>query len=824
MSPVTLATSILPAAGRLRNRPRLGICLVLVLFASSVFAAEPAAGALRAEAIELARQSRYDQSLAILESLYQSRPQDRGVFYDYLTILSWAERDREVADLVVGLDEDRSPLYVLSAAAKSLRRLGDWEGAERWYRIGTQRFPASLDLQTGLILTITDAGRPTEALSMAVELVKSHPDAPEAWMAQTYAAEAAGQLFVALRSCQEMLSRQSEHREARRQQILLLDKLGASHRAWELAQRFPDTITPDEKRRLRGSRDAEAVRWGTLPPVSEETRFADTERALIKLEDTQQAAECQGAEGQECFRRNRIDRLVALRDRYRMAEVIDDYRQLSETGEPLPDYALEAVADAYLYQRHPEQARDLYREIVGNNPQAYEAQLGLFFALVETQEFNSALEQIEAVVAAEPIWQHPGGKAQRSANWQRLEGETFSALGYFFADDFVEAEQRLTVMTDSAPANTDLLRELGTVYLARGWPRRAQEVFERGLALEPEHRGLRIGQADSSLALRQFARAGQQIADLLTEYPEDRQVQRLGRMWQAHRMRELRLDIGFSNSSGNVEGDQEWAIETRLFSQPFSENFRLFTGFSHTQAEFPEGDGDWQRYTVGLEYAAPDLVASLEANLNAGESSHPGLYLGGLWYLDDYWSLPFAAELFSRDTPLRAIRNGIRAHALSLGLNYRAHESRSLGLSGQILDFTDGNLRARLGLSGTQRLLTFPKQKWTAFGELSGSRNNRSDAPYFNPDSDLTLLIGLEHLWRIYRRYERSFHQRVRLSGGHYWQDGYGGDEILGIEYAHIWEAAYRFNLSYGIGRQRRIYDGDAEWSNTAFLSLNWRF
>lgn len=798
--------------------------LVVLLLSSAAVADSTPPTMSRETAVLAAREGRFDPAIAALAEQVRQTPADRGLLYDYLAVLSWAERDVEVARLQEGLDMEAAPLFTVAAVAKSLRRLGDWDGAEKIYRLGLRRFPENLDLQAGLVLTVTDAGRPVEALRLAEDLVKCHPQASEALMAQAYAGEAADHLFIALRSCQQVLSRDMLHRDARRQQILLLHKLGAAHWARELAQRYPGTLSEEEWRQVRGSADALAVRWGTLPPASEAIRFADSDRALAQLAATMAAPECQGDAGRSCMLRARTDRLVALRDRYRMEEVVAEYQVLRQEGVTLPPYALEAVADALLYQREPEQARDLYREIIRQDPEAYEARLGLFFALIETEDFRSAQELVEGMAAAEPLWLHAGGRTERRGNWRKVETETFAALGYFFADDLAEAERRLTGMTNEAPANPDLLRELGTVYLGRGWPRRALEVFELGLALAPAHRGLRTGHAETLLELRQFGAAGNAISTLLAEYPEDRQVQRLGKMWRVRNMHELRLDVGYGDSSGNVEGDQEWDVRGMLFSRPFYDRYRLFAGFGYSQAGFPEGDGDWQRYGIGLEYASQALEASAEVNFNAGDASHPGLRIATLWHLDDHWSVPAVAEIFSRDTPLRAIRNGVRANAFSLGVNYRAHESRVLRLNGQVMDFNDGNFRASLGLSGEQRLLTWPKHKLTAFGEVTASSNSLNDAAYFNPDSDLTLLGGLEHLWRIYRRYERSFHQRIRVSGGHYSQEGFGGDYILGFEYAHLWEAHYRFNLSYGIGRDRRVYDGDPEWRTYGFLSLNWRF
>jgi biofilm PGA synthesis protein PgaA len=504
--------------------------------------------------------------------------------------------------------------------------------------------------------------------------------------------------------------------------------------------------------------------------------------------------------------------------------VVEEYERLIAEDITLPGYVLEAAAGAMLNQRRPEEALQLYNKALELNPKSYHARTGIFFALVETENFSDALCLIDKAVNDQPKWLYPGGTRVPRSNWRRQAVETYAALGRFFGDDLAEAERRFTLMTNEAPANPDLLRELGTIYLSRGWPRRSQNTLQLGLALSPDHRGLRTGYAESHLSFRQYRDAETEIAALFAEYPENTLVQRLDRAWRVHNMRELRVDTTIRSGNGNIYGDQEWEVSTKVFSRPVNYNYRIFAGYSHSQAGFLEGDGFLNSYSIGLEYSSPALEATIGAGFNDSTSNHAGLWADGLWHLNDYWSIPFGIEKYSRETPLRAIHNKRRANAIKLGVNYRANEGREIALDGEFMDFTDGNRRSRVTLSGTQRILTLSRHKIKAFGEISASNNSRLGGPYFNPDSDLGITGGLEHLWRIYRRYNKSFHQKMRVSGGNYKQEGYGSSYIMGLEYTFIIELNNRFDITYGAGRNRSVYDGKPEWSNFASMSLNWRF
>ena len=50
-------------------------------------------------------------------------------------------------------------------------------------------------------------------------------------------------------------------------------------------------------------------------------------------------------------------------------------------------------------------------------------------------------------------------------------------------------------------------------------------------------------------------------------------------------------------------------------------------------------------------------------------------------------------EVFSRDTPLRALNRGVTTNALNINTTYRASELHQLRFDGVIMPFSDGNTR-----------------------------------------------------------------------------------------------------------------------------------
>jgi len=167
---------------------------------------------------------------------------------------------------------------------------------------------------------------------------------------------------------------------------------------------------------------------------------------------------------------------------------------------------------------------------------------------------------------------------------------------------------------------------------------------------------------------------------------------------------------------------------------------------------------------------------------------------------------------------LRALLHGITADSYAMKAIYRWDESRSLTGTFSYLPFTDGNQRFNAGAVLTQKLINVPHFDLSATGEVFASQNNRPAAPYYNPDRDLTLDVGLlaEHV--IWRRYEDSWVQALSISAGRYAEAHFSPSLIATVNYEHRWRFDPFTELHYGVQFKRRVYDGSVE--NTATLTV----
>jgi biofilm PGA synthesis protein PgaA len=359
--------------------------------------------------------------------------------------------------------------------------------------------------------------------------------------------------------------------------------------------------------------------------------------------------------------------------------------------------------------------------------------------------------------------------------------------------------------------------------MARGWPRRAEAEAQIAASLDPDGLGPKIVLAELARADFRFADTRREASDLMALYPEDSGVQRLARELGADQRWTFETEARPSDSSGggaNASG-QAWSVRSSLLTPPVADHWQLFARQDYADAHPPEGFVGWSRVSVGVTWRDPDVRMSLYASPAWGSFGKTGA--GGTldWSASDQVRLAFAAERYSWETPLRAVLHGISADSLSASATYRWSESRSLSGTVAYMPFSDGNQRLAAGAIFTDRLVDAPHFDLSATGEVYTSRNDRPEAPYFNPDEDLTLQAGLSAEHVLWRRYDVVLTQALSVSAGLYAQAHHAGDVIATVGYEHRWRVDPYLDFHYGVQISRRVYDSDVE--NTAALTLGLR-
>ncbi|WLH90598.1 poly-beta-1,6 N-acetyl-D-glucosamine export porin PgaA [Pseudomonas sp. FP453] len=820
----------LSATGRLRLLIGAALCSQLLMPAFAV--ADPAYDAL----IIQARNGNFTPALTQLRQLPAER-QTPGQVSDHLVIAGWAGQDAEVLKVYEAQGKNRTLTpQALATVARTYRNQKQWAQAEAVYRQALVREPNNVDLQLGLALTQADGGKTTEAVQRARALVAANPNDPNRRMALGYALTRAGFNYDALFEFDQAFIRAGDKPEVAREYIVALQKARLPEPALRLAAKRPGLIDPVTQRRLEGDLAAERVRMAEFATRSEKERYVIADRALQDY-DKLLARWTPDPTAKDDVVVWRIDRLGALKARARTAEVIREYETLQAEGVKLPTYAVRWVAASYLDQRLPEKAAPLYRQAI-TAPDAdvgdrVEDSTALFYALLENDQVDEARTVAKNLADSQKPRVELKGLPIGNPNDEWMDAQQLAAQAGTYGADLPSSEKSLEELVGKAPGSIGLRLAQAEMYRARDWPRRAERVLKETEAQGPRDIGLEMSQGFTALDLQEWRQLDILTDDVVARNPDNRQVQRLQRLRDVHDMAELRVEAytgksfggGNNGDAGAVSGSRDWGIESRIYTPPIDEDWRLFAGAGYATADFEEGTGHHRWQVVGVERRTRDMTIEAEvSNHSYGDGSKQGAAVSIARDINDNWQYGGSLGYLLSTTPLRALNEGITANGGSGFIRWRANESREWKLTLSPSHFSDGNDRFEALLSGREGLYSSPKVQVDLGLEVGASRNSKEDTIYFNPKSDFTVLpvININHV--LYHRYETQWSQQFQVGAGTYSQQDYstGGIGLVGYGQRYRWNDVLEAGANLSL--ISRPYDGDRERDLRLLVDLTYRF
>jgi biofilm PGA synthesis protein PgaA len=575
------------------------------------------------------------------------------------------------------------------------------------------------------------------------------------------------------------------------------------------------------QRAVAGDRIALDIRYGIIDrnTLRGPERFARLDRALVATDAL--AAEFLAGKAADAEDQRRLaDRMSALFFRRRAQDAVALYEAFLARGLPVPAWARRDVAGSYLALRKAQNAATLYREVIAADPDDFEANLGLFYALVECEELDLATAHIDAFAARLPERRHRDGRY----NGERLSANITADQARIYSDRLQEAQARIEARTAASPFNSEARQAAASLALARGWQRQGEQLLRRIEGADPENPAVKADLAEVRLGLQDWAAAKESFDRAVALDPENSGVRRARETLALHNRFEFFSEAGYGRGQNNpFSGNRDWSIDSWLYSPPLAAEWRIF---AHNFTSSADLDGDttkWVRTGIGAEWRGRDWRVTGEVNDGSGEKA--GLTATARWKADDYWTFYGAAETVTNQIPLRAVQSDVRASRASAGGDWQANESRKLSAGIAASNFSDGNRRSSVNAAWFERWYSSPR--WMFETTLGGDASHNTldtGASYFNPKNDhsLWLTAAVENL--TWRNYERSFRQRLALTGGRYWQEYYPSGSIEAIEYGHRWELERDLSVRYGIGRSLRPYDGEREARTFANLNVLWRF
>ncbi len=623
----------------------------------------------------------------------------------------------------------------------------------------------------------------------------------------------------------------AQTRDAIRDDVESARSTGASGLALEIARRQPDAFSPLELAQLRHAALAQQLRFAQ-DEMRESTARTRTQRLNTALSDGWRLLDELPDSGEFAPLRRAVthDMIFGLALGGRAQSAITLFEGMNKPLDGYPPYVLIAAGDAYEFQERLDPAIAAYetalRTAGPGDVDEVAVRERLFYAYLDRGRPEDALVNLERVTKASPPLVENAPVAETpNADYERAA--RMKAQYLLYTGNTAQGLVAIDTLQHDAPFSTGLRNAAADARMGDGRPRAARDAFELAVQEQPGDTEALLGLARASLTLRDVRTAREISAGLSERLPESGAVRNLRRDVEVYDSPVLIVEAAASRgpSDGSVAAGKEASIDTKVYTAPLADNYRVFFHQFAGKAGIEDQRRSRVRNGAGVEYRRDSVEASAEIHRSIGMGSNRTGVTGEVrLYPADAWRITLLADSDSNELPWRAYWNGVHGWTAATGVRYQPSARRYFDATYRRDDYSDGNLRQSLALTGFQSLYDSPRHGVSGFLTLSGSRNRLTETDYFSPSHDTTAQTTIMYEWRPWRDGQRVFRQRVYGTVGAYKQAGFSTEPLWEVRLEQSWDLARRTNITYGVGYGRRSYDGSPENRASAYFSLNLPF
>ncbi|WP_063812507.1 poly-beta-1,6 N-acetyl-D-glucosamine export porin PgaA [Burkholderia cepacia] len=531
------------------------------------------------------------------------------------------------------------------------------------------------------------------------------------------------------------------------------------------------------------------------------------------------------------------DRTVALAARGEMKQAVATFETIPPDAEISID-ALAAVGDAYLYLSEPGKANAVYQRALkqATAPQAdiatrgfqygartrpIELREGLFWSYVDqgrAADANLALEDMGKSLPPAKDVRTWGPENDDYLRYYRLRAQYLIYTGR--VDEGIASLEKLE---KEVPFNAEVRAAHADAVSGQSHPRQAIAMYRASLTDHPDSVEMLAGLGRASLTADDYASARNVDQTLGNTFPDSGAVRGFKRDYKAYRSPVFTTDLSFEHGNSAL-ADNSFTSDSYVYSQPFGDNWRVFshTFFGHAQTD--GGNISRTRTGVGGDYRHGPLTVLGEVTRSFGADGRTGGRGSIAYALNDYWTVGAGLDTNDNSLPWKAYAAHIWGRSANVSVVYRQSDRREVKLNYGVSRYSDSNLHQEISATATQRVYTSATQLVNVSLDLGTDSNTRQDAPYFNPGRDYAAAATVMHQLTLWKKGDMSLQQRLSASGGVYNERGFGTSPLWTARLEHAWTFKHDITLTYGVEISSHAYDGQRERSETGFLSVNLPF
>ncbi|AFQ50902.1 poly-beta-1,6 N-acetyl-D-glucosamine export porin PgaA [Burkholderia cepacia] len=531
------------------------------------------------------------------------------------------------------------------------------------------------------------------------------------------------------------------------------------------------------------------------------------------------------------------DRTVAYAARGDMKKAVATFETIPPDAEISID-ALAAVGDAYLYLSEPGKANTVYQRALtqataspsdratrgfqyGARTRPIELREGLFWSYVDQGRAPEAKQVLDEMGKSLPPAQQVstwGPEQSDYLRYYRLRAQYLILTGH--VDEGITALEQLE---KEVPFNAEVRAAHADAVSGQSHPRQAIAMYHASLTDHPDSVEMLAGLGRASLTADDYATAKNVDQTLDNTFPDSGAVRSFKRDYKAYRSPVFTTDLSYEHGNSAL-ADNSFTSDSYVYSQPFGDNWRVFSHTFFGYAQTDAGNISRTRTGIGGDYRHGPLTVQGEVTRSLGTDGRTGGRGSIAYALNDYWTVTGAVDSNDNSLPWKAYAAHIWGRSANVSVVYRQNDRREIKLSYGVSRYSDSNLHQEIAATATQRVYTSAKQLVNVSLELGTDSNTRQNAPYFSPGRDYAAAATVMHQLTLWKKGDMSLQQRVSVSGGVYNERGFGSSPLWSARLEHAWTFKHDITLSYGVEVSSHAYDGQRERSETGFLSVNLPF
>lgn len=759
-----------------------------------------------------------DCSTAIdeIRNLMEAYPDIQRFKSDYIAIAVGCGRYALVLSYINGQYEADAPPYVRDSLLKAALEEGNFSKAylaSKW--VSGSSGPV-VRLRIDQIYSALSDKKIEKADKESRELLELYPQNEAVWDARGYVLRETNQPYQALRVYLEMQRKFPTNKVAPKALANLLINLGMPQLASSVINKNGVSLSIEEQAKLRKEAATRELRWAKSYDHQPKKRYYYTDKSIDDLLSAR-AFVIENSLGQEKVDAIDFDLVVAYELRAKYQASIALYESLHDQGITIPSYVKLAAADSYSSVNEFAQAESLYRAYLAENPNDSEsttdATLGLYYTLLEQDKFSelkvlvekNTQEQAESLNVANRRAYAPGEYRGfiESLKDRYTSAEIADAMNSAYQDRLQEANKKIDVVLDGAPASDEALLAKGSIQRWMENPRQAEEYFKIVQGTSSENPEAKIGIANTQFDLRDYKPFKKNVEQLSAEYPELSGVKELVKKQDIYNSPIVTGDFEFANGKASAQDLNAATADLRVYSDPFDDNYRVYARFRGLYSG-PAVQSNLSAGAVGLKYSGTGHDIAIEG----GDRGYAKIE--GTKYIGDSLSGTLSFEkngFYLFPGALYPIYTGNVAGGI---INWKNDDTQRAFVGYQYWSLTNNNQTQAFG-SFSQRLLTQYNYHLDASLWIGNQQNTNPNVGYFAPwnQTEYSGTATFEVLqWRNFSNKDYAFWHKLWGTYGGVSQQGYSTLPMNSFGYGQKFGLGDRQNLSWGIGRTYFPFDG----------------